>query len=71
VKLTFASGAALEDPSGLFNASLGGNAKRAIGLRKGEAIDEAAFTALIRAAVALNMSQRAPKSSPRQGASLL
>ncbi len=54
VKLTFAKGAALEDPSGLFNASLDGNVRRAIDIREGEAIDEAAFTALVRAAIALN-----------------
>jgi len=56
VKLTFAKGASLEDPSGLFNASLEGNARRAIDLREGDKIDEAALKALIRAAVALNMS---------------
>ena len=54
VKLTFAKGAALADPSGLFNASLEGNARRAIDLHDGDAIDETAFIALIRAAVALN-----------------
>lgn len=54
VKLTFAKGAALEDPSGLFNASLDGNTRRAIDLREGETIDADAFKALIRAAVALN-----------------
>jgi hypothetical protein len=57
VKLTFARGAAIEDPSGLFNASLNGNARRAIDIRKGETIDEAALKALIRAAVALNLSR--------------
>src|SRR5471032_2653099 len=56
VKLTFAKGASLEDPSGLFNASLEGNVRRAIDLREGEAIDENAFRTLIRAAVALNQS---------------
>lgn len=61
VKLTFAKGAALEDPSGLFNASLDGNARRAIDIREGEAIDEAAFTALIRAAAALNASNAAKR----------
>ena len=55
VKLTFARGAALEDPSGLFNASLEGNARRAIDIREGDRIDETAFKALIRAAVALNV----------------
>jgi hypothetical protein len=54
VKLTFAKGAALDDPSGLFNASLEGNTRRAIDLRAGEELDEAAFKALIRAAAALN-----------------
>ncbi len=52
VKLTFAKGAALDDPSGLFNASLDGNTRRAIDLREGDTIDEAAFNALIWAAVA-------------------
>ncbi len=66
VKLTFARGAALEDPSGLFNASLEGSTRRAIDLHEGEAVDEAALTALIRAAVALNMSARAQKK-PRSG----
>ncbi|MDQ0394827.1 DUF1801 domain-containing protein [Labrys monachus] len=56
VKLTFAKGASLEDPSGLFNASLEGNARRAIDLHEGDDIDEAAFKALIRAAVTLNGS---------------
>ncbi len=54
VKLTFAKGAALEDPAGLFNASLDGNTRRAIDIREGETLDAAAFKALIRAAVALN-----------------
>jgi hypothetical protein len=57
VKLTFARGAGLDDPSGLFNSSLDGNTRRAIDLREGDAIDEAAFKALIRAAVALNLSR--------------
>ena len=61
VKLTFAKGASLPDPSGLFNSSLDGNTRRAIDLHEGEAIDEAAFTTLIRAAVALNTSMKAPK----------
>ena len=59
VKLTFAKGAALEDPSGLFNSSLEGNVRRAIDVREGEAIDEAAFRALIRAAVELNLARPA------------
>ncbi len=57
VKMTFARGAALEDPSGLFNASLEGNTRRAIDLHEGEKIDEEALKALIRAAVALNASR--------------
>ena len=56
VKLTFAKGAALEDPSGLFNSSLEGNVRRAIDLHEGDAIDDDAFKALVRAAVALNRS---------------
>ncbi len=54
VKMTFAKGASLADPSGLFNASLDGNTRRAIDVHEGEAIDEKALKALIRAAVALN-----------------
>jgi len=54
VKLTFAHGAALDDPAGLFNSSLDGNVRRAIDFREGDAIDEAALTALVRAAIALN-----------------
>lgn len=56
VKLTFAKGAALKDPSGLFNASLEGNVRRAIDLHEGDEIDGNAFKTLIRAAVALNRS---------------
>src|ERR1700761_863359 len=56
VKMTFAKGAALEDPSGLFNSSLDGNTRRAIDFRVGDKIDETALKALIRAAVALNAS---------------
>src|SRR5829696_2470474 len=56
VKLTFFKGASLKDPSGLFNSSLEGNARRAIDLREGDEIDEDAFRALIRAAAALNRS---------------
>jgi hypothetical protein len=59
VKMTFAKGAALKDPSGLFNSSLDGNTRRAIDLYEGEKIDEEALKALIRAAVTLNVS-RAP-----------
>src|SRR3954454_21176489 len=58
VKLTFAKGAALEDPKRLFNSSLEGNTRRAIDIAEGEQIDEAAFTALIREAVALNESSK-------------
>jgi hypothetical protein len=54
VKLTFLHGASLEDPSGLFNASLDGNQRRAIDVQEGDRLDEKAFTALIRAAVAFN-----------------
>ena len=57
VKLTFARGAALPDPSGLFNSSLEGNTRRAIDIREGDTIDEKALKALIRAAVALNVSK--------------
>jgi hypothetical protein len=59
VKMTFARGASLEDPSGLFNASLEGNTRRAIDVREGNTIDEKALKALIRAAVARNTSVRA------------
>ena len=59
VKLTFARGAALEDPSRLFNSSLEGNTRRAIDFHEGDKIDERAFKALIRAAVALNISKQA------------
>ena len=58
VKLTFAKGAALDDPAGLFNASLDGNARRAIDIPEGAALDEAAFKTLIRAAVTLNTAKR-------------
>jgi hypothetical protein len=57
VKMTFAKGAALEDPSGLFNSSLQGNTRRAIDFHEGETIDETALKALIRAAVTLNASR--------------
>ena len=57
VKMTFAKGAALEDPSGLFNSSLDGNTRRAIDFHEGNAIDEAALKALVRAAVTLNTSK--------------
>ena len=57
VKMTFAKGAALKDPSGLFNSSLDGNTRRAIDFRKGEQIDEEALKTLLRAAVTLNKSK--------------
>jgi hypothetical protein len=58
VKLTFAKGASLEDPAHLFNASLDGNARRAIDIHEGEEVDEAAFKALVRRAIALNSSSK-------------
>jgi hypothetical protein len=65
VKMTFAKGAALEDPSGLFNSSLEGNTRRAIDFHEGDKIDEGALKALIRAAAALNMSARAAAGPAR------
>jgi len=62
VKLTFAKGAALEDPSGLFNSSLEGSTRRAIDIHEGEWIDDKALKALIGAAVALNASARAARA---------
>jgi hypothetical protein len=62
VKLTFAKGAALEDPAGLFNSSLDGNVRRAIDIHEGEKINETALKELVRAAVALNLEG---KSKPR------
>ena len=59
VKMTFAKGASLEDPSGLFNSSLEGNVRRAIDFREGDKLDETALEALIRSAVALNTASRA------------
>lgn len=58
VKLTFAKGASIPDPAGLFNSSLEGRTRRAIDIREGDDIDEAAFTDLVRAAIALNRSRR-------------
>jgi len=58
VKMTFAKGAALEDPSGLFNSSLEGNVRRAIDIHEGDKIDKVALTDLIRAAVALNLKTK-------------
>jgi hypothetical protein len=65
VKLTFAKGAALKDPAGLFNSSLDGNVRRAIDIREGEKVDEAALKNLIRAAVALNLKGLKGKSKPK------
>lgn len=61
VKLTFAKGASLADPSGLFNSSLEGNTRRAIDIREGETLDDAALSELIRAAVAFNAAARAAR----------
>jgi hypothetical protein len=61
VKLTFAKGAALDDPAGLFNASLDGNVRRAIDIPQGAALDEAAFKALVSAAAALNSASKKPR----------
>ncbi len=66
VKLTFAKGASLPDPSGLFNSSLEGNTRRAIDVREGEKIDERAFTALVHAAVDLNTSKAKPKQASKK-----
>ena len=66
VKMTFAKGAALKDPSGLFNSSLDGNVRRAIDIHEGDRVDEAALKDLIRAAVALNLDLKAEaKSKPK------
>src|SRR5271154_2942342 len=73
VKLTFARGASIDDPKKLFNSSLEGNVRRAIDLREGEKIDEAAFKQLIRTAVAANsaaLAQRAAKKNSAKGAPL-
>jgi len=67
VKMTFAKGAALKDPSGLFNSSLEGNVRRAIDIHEGDKINEAALKDLIRAAVALNLKVKSkPKPKPRR-----
>src|SRR5437867_8879801 len=71
VKMTFAKGAALKDPSGLFNSSLDGNVRRAIDIHEGDKVDEAALKDLIRAAVALNLKvtiKPKPKPKPRSAA---
>jgi len=62
VKLTFAKGASVEDPTGLFNSSLEGNTRRAIDFHEGDPIDEQALTALVRAAVTVNRSKAKPKA---------
>jgi hypothetical protein len=67
VKMTFAKGAALKDPSGLFNSSLDGNVRRALDIHEGDKVDEAALTDLIRAAVALNLKgKNKPRPKPRR-----
>ena len=68
VKLTFAKGAALEDPAGLFNASLDGNVRRAIDIREGEKVNEAALKALVHAAVTLNLEGKT-KPKPKRASS--
>ena len=68
VKMTFAKGAALKDPSGLFNSSLDGNVRRAIDIHEGDKVDEAALKDLIRAAVALNVKGKS-KPKPRRASS--
>jgi hypothetical protein len=65
VKMTFAKGAALRDPAGLFNSSLEGNVRRAIDIKEGERIDEAALKSLIREAVALNLEVKAKPKARR------
>src|SRR5258706_675577 len=65
VKLTFARGASLKDPARLFNSSLDGNVRRAIDIHEGEKLDESAFKALVREAVALNSSGKAKKTSKK------
>ena len=67
VKMTFAKGAALEDPAGLFNSSLEGNVRRAIDIHQGEKVNEAALKNLIRAAVALNLEGKNKPKSRRAG----
>ena len=62
MKLTFAKGAALKDPKRLFNSSLDGNVRRAIDIHEGEDVDESAFTALVRQAVALNGAGKSKRS---------
>jgi hypothetical protein len=69
VKLTFAKGASLKDPGRLFNSSLDGNARRAIDIHEGEEVDESAFKALVRQAVALNGSGKSKSRPPKEAAS--
>ena len=72
LRLTFAKGASLKDPSGLFNSSLEGNVRRAIDIHQGDTVDEAALKDLIRAAVALNLkgqNKKKPKPKPRRASS--
>jgi hypothetical protein len=66
VKLTFAKGASLEDPAGLFNSSLEGNVRRAIDIREGEKVNEAALKELIRAAVALNLAGKSKRAGDKK-----
>ncbi|MBV9829328.1 MAG: DUF1801 domain-containing protein [Alphaproteobacteria bacterium] len=66
VKVTFAKGASLEDPAGLFNSSLEGNTRRAIDWHEGDAIDEPAFQALIHAAIALNTTAKSQRSGTKE-----
>jgi hypothetical protein len=67
VKLTFAKGAALADPAGLFNSSMEGNVRRAIDIREGEKVNEAALKELVRAAVALNLEGKSKAKGARRG----
>ena len=66
VKLTFAKGASLKDPTGLFNSSLEGNVRRAIDIHEGEELDASAFKALVREAIALNSAGKKPKSARKK-----
>jgi hypothetical protein len=66
VKLTFAKGASLKDPTGLFNSSLDGNVRRAIDIHEGETLDASAFKALVREAIALNSSGKSKSKSSRK-----
>ena len=68
VKLTFAKGASLDDPSRLFNSSLEGNTRRAIDIREGEDVDASAFKALVRRAVTLNLSSKKPSKKAKPAA---